>query len=155
MYSYSYTLSNFAGLDSVWWFGVYSTSLGSGAGSGSLPGFYNGSIPNDMLLSGESNVAWTFDSDGLSNSVIGVVVGGTGTLSFEGQGLDSSAKTFFADIKGEWSGDGSLPINPDGTEVLSYIGTVTVIPEPGTLLVLGLGFASARARRLDLKRLAG
>jgi len=147
-WQYDYSLFN-GSIGSIWWWGVYSpgTDLASPTASWGAP--FVMPVPVDMAHTTYPSISFTFNSDGLSLPTFALSVGSSATLSFTSNVFDDSAKTFFADITGEWAGNGSLGFNGDGSQMVSYIGNdpTYVVPEPASMVALGMGAAGVLRRR--------
>ncbi|MBI5706662.1 MAG: PEP-CTERM sorting domain-containing protein [Armatimonadetes bacterium] len=147
VYRYTYTLTNVSALAPVWWWGVYTNNAPGGLVYAPMGSGYFGSIPSDMALAGYSYMGWDTNFAYGGGGATSVGTGGSSTLVFDAVGYDAASKPFFADIDGEWTGAGTLGSNADGTQILSYMGDTSPVPEPASFAALAIGVVALARRR--------
>ncbi|MCC7054640.1 MAG: PEP-CTERM sorting domain-containing protein [Gemmatimonadaceae bacterium] len=116
---------------------------------------------NPTVLSVSGTFTW-FTADPL-NTILGnysglVQLGAAGAFSFantlvtiiDGTGIFADLRgSALASGSGQFFGDPTLPVDVSGTSTITWIGTATTVPEPGSsaLLLAGLGAVAVFARR--------
>jgi hypothetical protein len=123
---------------------VERTSIGLGAGS--VPG--TGTTVSGSVLYGTTTLAQTGTvtcTPGVFSCALAGLSAGTSPLAPTLPGIDLDTWSF--DAFGNLLGSILFTNDPQAQETLNLVGTPTVIPEPGTMLLVGAGLVGIALRR--------